>query len=177
MSFAPRIEFEFLKPCFCFLLLQSNLTNWDKIYEYIEIWRHFPVGEDHGHYHRRFQHQSQDDPNLVAMPFMSNIAIKPGLEGYAMSRKCNLFFIMLEKCRCVDIQPARVAGFRFLCDKVILGIFKSMFFSFLQWCSRILQTETKYTNSTYIGFDNGILGFKALKAIHGSQRTIVHIYY
>ena len=49
-----------------------------------------------------------------------NIDIKPGLEGYAMPRKCNTeqagrekcpldpFFIMPDKCKCVDFQMLKV---------------------------------------------------------------------
>ena len=80
-----------------------------------------------------------------------NIDIKPGLEGYALPRKCNTeqagrpkcpmdpFFIMPEKCRCVDFQilklqeapdsvphgemPRHMSLFvdRFLCDQVVPG--------------------------------------------------------
>ena len=51
-----------------------------------------------------------------------NIDIKPGLEGYAMPRKCNTeqagrpkcpldpFFIMPDKCRCVDFQMLKLQG-------------------------------------------------------------------
>ncbi len=80
-----------------------------------------------------------------------NIDIKPGLEGYALPRKCNTeqagrpkcpldpFFIMPEKCRCVDFQmlklqeapdsvphgemPRHVSLYvdRFLCDQMVPG--------------------------------------------------------
>ncbi len=80
-----------------------------------------------------------------------NIDIRPGLEGYAMPRKCNTeqagrpkcpldpFFIMPDKCRCVDFQmlklqeapdsvphgemPRHMSLYvdRFLCDKVVPG--------------------------------------------------------
>ena len=80
-----------------------------------------------------------------------NIDLKPGLEGYAMPRKCNTeqagrpkcpmdpFFIMPDKCRCVDYQmlklqeapdsvphgemPRHLSLYadRSLCDKVVPG--------------------------------------------------------
>ena len=80
-----------------------------------------------------------------------NIDIKPGLEGYAMPRKCNVeqagrpkcpldpFFIMPDKCKCVDYQtlklqespdsvphgemPRHMSLFvdRFLCDTMVPG--------------------------------------------------------
>ncbi len=80
-----------------------------------------------------------------------NIDIRPGLEGYALPRKCNTeqagrpkcpldpFFIMPDKCRCVDYQmlklqeapdsvphgelPRHVTLYadRFLCDQVVPG--------------------------------------------------------
>ena len=80
-----------------------------------------------------------------------NIDIKPGLEGYALPRKCNIeqagrpkcpldpYFIMPDKCKCVDFQilklqeapdsvphgemPRHMKLFvdRFLCDKIVPG--------------------------------------------------------
>ena len=51
---------------------------------------------------------------------INNIQVKPGLEGYAMPRKCNIeqaerpkcpvdpFFIIPDKCRCVDFQTLKL---------------------------------------------------------------------
>ncbi|KAI4498521.1 hypothetical protein M0802_006456 [Mischocyttarus mexicanus] len=81
----------------------------------------------------------------------SNISIKPGLEGYALPRKCNTeqagrpkcpldpFFIMPDKCQCVDFQVLKLQELpehipqgemprhlqlycdRYLCDRVVPG--------------------------------------------------------
>ncbi|XP_009876090.1 PREDICTED: DNA replication licensing factor MCM5, partial [Apaloderma vittatum] len=82
---------------------------------------------------------------------ISNIAVRPGLEGYALPRKCNTeqagrpkcpldpYFIMPDKCKCVDFQilklqespdavphgemPRHLQLYcdRYLCDKVVPG--------------------------------------------------------
>ncbi|KAL3874355.1 hypothetical protein ACJMK2_037383 [Sinanodonta woodiana] len=82
---------------------------------------------------------------------INNIAVKPGLEGYALPRKCNTdqagapkcpvdpFFIMPDKCTCVDFQVLKLQESpesvpngemprhmqlycdRYLCDKVVPG--------------------------------------------------------
>ncbi|KAL2722328.1 DNA replication licensing factor Mcm5-like [Vespula squamosa] len=81
----------------------------------------------------------------------TNIAIKPGLEGYALPRKCTTeqagrpkcpldpFFIMPDKCKCVDFQVLKLQELpehipqgemprhlqlycdRYLCDRVVPG--------------------------------------------------------
>ncbi|KAG7200078.1 hypothetical protein KM043_000524 [Ampulex compressa] len=81
----------------------------------------------------------------------ANIAIKPGLEGYALPRKCTTeqagrpkcpldpFFIMPDKCHCVDFQVLKLQELpdhipqgemprhlqlycdRYLCDRVVPG--------------------------------------------------------
>ncbi|XP_012275934.1 DNA replication licensing factor Mcm5 [Orussus abietinus] len=81
----------------------------------------------------------------------AGIAIKPGLEGYALPRKCNTeqagrpkcpldpFFIMPDKCRCVDFQVLKLQELpdhipqgemprhlqlyceRYLCDRIVPG--------------------------------------------------------
>lgn len=83
--------------------------------------------------------------------FMNNISVKPGLEGYALPRKCptdqagrpkcpvDPFFIVPEKCQCIDYQllklqeapeavpngelPRHVQLYcdRYLCDRVVPG--------------------------------------------------------
>ncbi|KAL3273145.1 hypothetical protein HHI36_014599 [Cryptolaemus montrouzieri] len=80
-----------------------------------------------------------------------NLAVRPGLEGYIMPRKCNTeqagrpkcpqdpYFVMPDKCKCVDFQtlklqelpdgipqgeiPRHVSLYcdRYLCDKVVPG--------------------------------------------------------
>ncbi|PIO16293.1 hypothetical protein AB205_0101130 [Aquarana catesbeiana] len=82
---------------------------------------------------------------------ISNIAVRPGLEGYAMPRKCNTeqagrpkcpldpYFIIPDKCKCVDFQTLKLQESpdavphgemprhmqlycdRYLCDKVVPG--------------------------------------------------------
>ncbi|XP_071079760.1 DNA replication licensing factor mcm5-like [Haliotis cracherodii] len=82
---------------------------------------------------------------------MNNIAVKPGLEGYALPRKCNTdqagrpkcpidpFFIIPDKCRCVDFQVLKLQETpeavpngemprhlqlycdRYLCDRIVPG--------------------------------------------------------
>ncbi|GFO48171.1 DNA replication licensing factor mcm5 [Plakobranchus ocellatus] len=82
---------------------------------------------------------------------INNIQVKPGLEGYAMPRKCNTeqagrpkcpvdpFFIIPDKCRCVDFQTLKLQEApedvpngelprhlqlycdRYLCDRVVPG--------------------------------------------------------
>ncbi|XP_025782234.1 LOW QUALITY PROTEIN: DNA replication licensing factor MCM5 [Puma concolor] len=82
---------------------------------------------------------------------LSNIAMRPGLEGYALPRKCNTdqagrpkcpldpYFIMPDKCKCVDFQTLKLQELpdavphgemprhmqlycdRYLCDKVVPG--------------------------------------------------------
>ncbi|XP_022374772.1 DNA replication licensing factor MCM5 isoform X2 [Enhydra lutris kenyoni] len=82
---------------------------------------------------------------------LSNIALRPGLEGYALPRKCNTeqagrpkcpldpYFIMPDKCKCVDFQTLKLQELpdavphgemprhmqlycdRYLCDKVVPG--------------------------------------------------------
>ncbi|NWU89955.1 MCM5 factor, partial [Upupa epops] len=82
---------------------------------------------------------------------INNIAVRPGLEGYALPRKCNTeqagrpkcpldpYFIMPDKCKCVDFQilklqespdavphgemPRHLQLYcdRYLCDKVVPG--------------------------------------------------------
>ncbi|XP_063426896.1 DNA replication licensing factor mcm5-like [Mytilus trossulus] len=82
---------------------------------------------------------------------VNNIAVNPGLEGYALPRKCNTdqagrpkcpvdpFFIVPDKCKCVDFQvlklqeapesvpngemPRHLQLFsdRYLCDKIVPG--------------------------------------------------------
>ncbi|KAI1239197.1 hypothetical protein IHE44_0012310 [Lamprotornis superbus] len=82
---------------------------------------------------------------------ISNIAVRPGLEGYALPRKCNIeqagrprcpldpYFIMPDKCKCVDFQVLKLQESpdavphgemprhlqlycdRYLCDKVVPG--------------------------------------------------------
>ncbi|RUS84279.1 hypothetical protein EGW08_007972 [Elysia chlorotica] len=82
---------------------------------------------------------------------INNIQVKPGLEGYALPRKCNVeqagrpkcpidpFFIIPDKCRCVDFQTLKLQEApedvpngelprhlqlycdRYLCDKVVPG--------------------------------------------------------
>uniref|UniRef100_A0A8B9YXC7 DNA replication licensing factor MCM5 n=1 Tax=Buteo japonicus TaxID=224669 RepID=A0A8B9YXC7_9AVES len=82
---------------------------------------------------------------------ISNIAVRPGLEGYALPRKCNTeqagrpkcpldpYFIMPDKCKCVDFQVLKLQESpdavphgemprhlqlycdRYLCDKVVPG--------------------------------------------------------
>uniref|UniRef100_A0A8C0FKI4 DNA replication licensing factor MCM5 n=1 Tax=Bubo bubo TaxID=30461 RepID=A0A8C0FKI4_BUBBB len=82
---------------------------------------------------------------------ISNIAVRPGLEGYALPRKCNAeqagrpkcsldpYFIMPDKCKCVDFQVLKLQESpdavphgemprhlqlycdRYLCDKVVPG--------------------------------------------------------
>ncbi|XP_076463942.1 DNA replication licensing factor mcm5-A-like [Babylonia areolata] len=82
---------------------------------------------------------------------LSNIHVRPGLEGYALPRKCNSelpgrpkcpvdpYFIMPDKCRCVDFQilklqeapedvpngemPRHMTLYcdRYLCDRVVPG--------------------------------------------------------
>ncbi|CAD6231736.1 GSCOCG00001561001-RA-CDS [Cotesia congregata] len=76
----------------------------------------------------------------------SNIPIKPGLEGYALPRKCTTpkcqldpFFVMPDMCRCVDFQVLKLQELpdnipqgemprhlqlycdRYLCDRVVPG--------------------------------------------------------
>lgn len=83
--------------------------------------------------------------------YLNNIAVKPGLEGYALPRKCptdtagqpkcpvDPFFIIPDKCKCVDFQilklqeapeavpngelPRHLQLFcdRYLCEKVVPG--------------------------------------------------------
>ncbi|XP_070578294.1 DNA replication licensing factor mcm5-like [Ptychodera flava] len=83
--------------------------------------------------------------------FVNNIPVKPGLEGYALPRKCNTdqagrpkcpvdpFFIVPDKCTCVDFQilklqespdavpngemPRHMQLYcdRYLCDKIVPG--------------------------------------------------------
>ncbi|KAK7808000.1 hypothetical protein U0070_016390 [Myodes glareolus] len=82
---------------------------------------------------------------------LTNIAMRPGLEGYALPRKCNMdqagrpkcpldpYFIMPDKCKCVDFQTLKLQELpdavphgemprhmqlycdRYLCDKVVPG--------------------------------------------------------
>uniref|UniRef100_A0A8D0H1W4 DNA replication licensing factor MCM5 n=1 Tax=Sphenodon punctatus TaxID=8508 RepID=A0A8D0H1W4_SPHPU len=82
---------------------------------------------------------------------ITNIAVRPGLEGYALPRKCNTeqagrpkcpldpYFIMPDKCKCVDFQTLKLQESpdavphgemprhmqlycdRYLCDKVVPG--------------------------------------------------------
>ncbi|KFP61273.1 DNA replication licensing factor MCM5 [Cariama cristata] len=82
---------------------------------------------------------------------ISNIAVRPGLEGYALPRKCNTeqagrpkcpldpYFIMPDKCKCVDFQVLKLQESpdavphgemprhlqlycdRYLCDRVVPG--------------------------------------------------------
>jgi len=82
---------------------------------------------------------------------LNDIQVKPGLEGYALPRKCNTeqagrpkcpvdpFFIIPDKCRCVDFQILKLQeapedvpngemprhlqlfGDRYLCDRVVPG--------------------------------------------------------
>nr|XP_033785334.1 DNA replication licensing factor MCM5 isoform X2 [Geotrypetes seraphini] len=82
---------------------------------------------------------------------ISNIPVRPGLEGYAMPRKCNTdqmgrpkcpldpYFIIPDKCKCVDFQTLKLQESpdavphgelprhmqlycdRYLCDKVVPG--------------------------------------------------------
>ncbi|ESO92071.1 hypothetical protein LOTGIDRAFT_191134 [Lottia gigantea] len=82
---------------------------------------------------------------------VNNVSVKPGLEGYALPRKCNTeqagrpkcpidpFFIVPDKCRCVDFQvlklqeapedvpngemPRHMQVYcdRYLCDQVVPG--------------------------------------------------------
>ncbi|XP_069766056.1 DNA replication licensing factor MCM5 isoform X3 [Narcine bancroftii] len=82
---------------------------------------------------------------------VSNIAVRPGLEGYALPRKCNTeqagrpkcpvdpYFIIPDKCRCVDFQTLKLQESpdavphgemprhmqlycdRYLCDKIVPG--------------------------------------------------------
>ncbi|XP_010614222.1 DNA replication licensing factor MCM5 isoform X1 [Fukomys damarensis] len=82
---------------------------------------------------------------------LTNIALRPGLEGYALPRKCNVdqagrprcpldpYFIMPDKCKCVDFQTLKLQELpdavphgemprhmqlycdRYLCDKVVPG--------------------------------------------------------
>uniref|UniRef100_A0A0B7A8Y5 DNA replication licensing factor MCM5 n=1 Tax=Arion vulgaris TaxID=1028688 RepID=A0A0B7A8Y5_9EUPU len=82
---------------------------------------------------------------------INNIQVKPGLEGYALPRKCNTeqagrpkcsfdpFFIIPDKCRCVDFQTLKLQEApedvpngelprhlqlycdRYLCDRVVPG--------------------------------------------------------
>uniref|UniRef100_A0A8C0UEL3 DNA replication licensing factor MCM5 n=1 Tax=Cyanistes caeruleus TaxID=156563 RepID=A0A8C0UEL3_CYACU len=82
---------------------------------------------------------------------ISNISVRPGLEGYALPRKCNTeqagrprcpldpYFIMPDKCKCVDFQVLKLQESpdavphgemprhlqlyceRYLCDKVVPG--------------------------------------------------------
>ncbi|XP_048377594.1 DNA replication licensing factor MCM5 isoform X2 [Stegostoma tigrinum] len=82
---------------------------------------------------------------------MSNIAVRPGLEGYTLPRKCNTeqagrpkcpvdpYFIIPDKCKCVDFQTLKLQEApdavphgemprhmqlycdRYLCDKVVPG--------------------------------------------------------
>ncbi|XP_005104462.1 DNA replication licensing factor mcm5-A [Aplysia californica] len=82
---------------------------------------------------------------------LNNIQVKPGLEGYALPRKCNTeqagrpkcpvdpFFIIPDKCRCVDFQTLKLQEApedvpngelprhlqlycdRYLCDRVVPG--------------------------------------------------------
>ncbi|XP_062458615.1 DNA replication licensing factor MCM5 [Pezoporus occidentalis] len=82
---------------------------------------------------------------------ITNIAVRPGLEGYALPRKCNTeqagrpkcpldpYFIMPDKCKCVDFQVLKLQESpdavphgemprhlqlycdRYLCDKVVPG--------------------------------------------------------
>ncbi|XP_029446279.1 DNA replication licensing factor MCM5 [Rhinatrema bivittatum] len=82
---------------------------------------------------------------------ISNIPVRPGLEGYAMPRKCNTeqmgrpkcpldpYFIIPDKCKCVDFQTLKMQESpdavphgelprhlqlycdRYLCDKVVPG--------------------------------------------------------
>ncbi|XP_027451237.1 DNA replication licensing factor MCM5 isoform X2 [Zalophus californianus] len=82
---------------------------------------------------------------------LSNIAMRPGLEGYALPRKCNTdqagrpkcpldpYFIMPDKCKCVDFQTLKLQELpdavphgemprhmqlycdRYLCDRVVPG--------------------------------------------------------
>ncbi|XP_077996532.1 DNA replication licensing factor mcm5-like [Glandiceps talaboti] len=83
--------------------------------------------------------------------FVNNLAVKPGLEGYTLPRKCNTdqagrpkcpvdpFFIVPDKCTCVDFQilklqespeavpngelPRHMQLYcdRYLCDKIVPG--------------------------------------------------------
>jgi len=82
---------------------------------------------------------------------MSNIKVKPGMEGYALPRKCNAdtsgrmncpldpFFVLPDSCKCVDSQtlklqetpenvpngeiPRHISLYvdRYLCDKIVPG--------------------------------------------------------
>ncbi|XP_014767470.1 DNA replication licensing factor mcm5-A [Octopus bimaculoides] len=82
---------------------------------------------------------------------INNISVKPGLEGYSLPRKCNTqqagvpkcpvdpYFIMPDKCKCVDFQILRLQENpedvpngelprhmqlycdRYLCDKIVPG--------------------------------------------------------
>uniref|UniRef100_A0A8C6BWQ5 DNA replication licensing factor MCM5 n=2 Tax=Boreoeutheria TaxID=1437010 RepID=A0A8C6BWQ5_MONMO len=82
---------------------------------------------------------------------LTNVAMRPGLEGYALPRKCNMdqagrpkcpldpYFIMPDKCKCVDFQTLKLQELpdavphgemprhmqlycdRYLCDKVVPG--------------------------------------------------------
>ncbi|NWR72190.1 MCM5 factor, partial [Centropus unirufus] len=82
---------------------------------------------------------------------INNIAVRPGLEGYALPRKCNAeqagrpkcpldpYFIMPDKCKCVDFQVLKLQESpdavphgemprhlqlycdRYLCDRVVPG--------------------------------------------------------
>eukprot|EP00069_Balaena_mysticetus_P008747 bmy_01180T0 len=82
---------------------------------------------------------------------LTNVAMRPGLEGYALPRKCNTdqagrpkcpldpYFIMPDKCKCVDFQTLKLQELpdavphgemprhmqlycdRYLCDKVVPG--------------------------------------------------------
>ncbi|XP_043925867.1 DNA replication licensing factor MCM5 [Protopterus annectens] len=82
---------------------------------------------------------------------INNIAVRPGLEGYALPRKCNIeqagrpkcpvdpYFILPDKCKCVDFQTLKLQESpdavphgelprhmqlycdRYLCDKVVPG--------------------------------------------------------
>lgn len=82
---------------------------------------------------------------------ITNISVKPGLEGYALPRKCNTqqagapkcpvdpYFIMPDKCKCVDFQTLKLQENpedvpngelprhmqlycdRYLCDRVVPG--------------------------------------------------------
>lgn len=82
---------------------------------------------------------------------ITNISVKPGLEGYSLPRKCNTqqtgapkcpvdpYFIMPDKCKCVDFQTLKLQENpedvpngelprhmqlycdRYLCDKVVPG--------------------------------------------------------
>lgn len=82
---------------------------------------------------------------------LSNISVKPGLEGYALPRKCNAdtsgrmncpldpFFVLPDSCKCVDSQTLKLQenpenvpngeiprhiqlyAERYLCDKIVPG--------------------------------------------------------